>query len=639
VAAVQAEIVEALNAELDATPARLDFEIIDRQPEGTLWKVFVDLEGPHHSALDDSLEGTPAWWPGSATGTAEVLSVLPERQQINLRFATRPPPPPGQRLSLFPPRCLAVLKSTWHNNAWATSCEKWWDLFQGGAEGSQGAILDAAPFCWLRSKQRDAFRLTGHAASFLWGPPGTGKTTTLGALMARFLSGSASARVLLLSTTNGAVDQSLVSVDRALEELGDTNAATTAGIRNACCRVGKHYLPRYYEGREHLLPVKDPTLVRELTALEALRPDLGRVREYAQWKQEVEAVKTRMSQQTTEVLPTARLAAMTTTRAVFRLSDLRKLAPYDLIAFDEAGQVGLAHALALAPLGKQLIFAGDPKQLAPIVQAKNEAAKKWLGRSMFDVAPMHSAATCMLDEQSRMASPICSLVSAAFYDGKLRVATDSERNSEWRRDRELVTVRGVGDSPVALCWVSEPGSWSQRYGGPIRFASARAIADLVSELLTHLEPKDILVLTPFRAQRALIRQLLAGGGARCRGVSVSTVHRAQGRECHTVFFDPAMGSSPVLTTPSARRLVNVALSRAQARLVVFLADADRANPLLEQISNLISAPNRAEQAVARRTDAPKAASGLTTRTVPYTWPYDRSSESGFARRTLRVPGR
>jgi hypothetical protein len=59
-----------------------------------------------------------------------------------------------------------------------------------------------------------------------------------------------------------------------------------------------------------------------------------------------------------------------------------------------------------------------------------------------------------------------------------------------------------------------------------------------------------------------------------------------------------------LTTPSAKRLVNVALSRAQARLVVFLADADRANPLLEQISKLISAPNRAEQAVAPRTDAP-----------------------------------
>jgi DNA replication ATP-dependent helicase Dna2 len=46
--------------------------------------------------------------------------------------------------------------------------------------------------------------------------------------------------------------------------------------------------------------------------------------------------------------------------------------------------------------------------------------------------------------------------------------------------------------------------------------------------------------------------------------------------------------------PDARRLVNVALSRAKARLVVYLGDADRANPLLEQIANLISPPAFAE---------------------------------------------
>jgi hypothetical protein len=61
---------------------------------------------------------------------------------------------------------------------------------------------------------------------------------------------------------------------------------------------------------------------------------------------------------------------------------------------------------------------------------------------------------------------------------------------------------------------------------------------------------------------------------------VSTVHRAQGSEAAVVLFDPADGSQPFLQTEEAQRLLNVALSRAQAKVVVFLSPADAANPLL-----------------------------------------------------------
>jgi DNA replication ATP-dependent helicase Dna2 len=106
----------------------------------------------------------------------------------------------------------------------------------------------------------------------------------------------------------------------------------------------------------------------------------------------------------------------------------------------------------------------------------------------------------------------------------------------------------------------------------------------------------VIVLTPFRAQRALIRQRLRAHGVP-DAVKVSTVHRAQGSEAPVVLFDPADGAQPFLQTDEARRLVNVALSRAQAKLVVFLSRADAANPVLAPIVQRLRLADDARPAV------------------------------------------
>src|SRR5690606_40670799 len=94
-----------------------------------------------------------------------------------------------------------------------------------------------------------------------------------------------------------------------------------------------------------------------------------------------------MKKQAGEVLKDARLAAMTTTRAVYTVDTLWDggQGKFDLVVFDESSQVGLAHALALTPLGSKCLFAGDPQQLAPIVRSKNNLAVKWLGSSIFSL--------------------------------------------------------------------------------------------------------------------------------------------------------------------------------------------------------------------------------------------------------------
>src|SRR5688572_25293645 len=88
----------------------------------------------------------------------------------------------------------------------------------------------------LNESQLRAVQLCSESnIAFIWGPPGTGKTTTLGHILTELLSQGQ--RLLLTSTTNAAVDQALAQLAGLTEaqpyfergqivRLGQTNAET-----------------------------------------------------------------------------------------------------------------------------------------------------------------------------------------------------------------------------------------------------------------------------------------------------------------------------------------------------------------------------------------------------------------------------
>jgi len=525
------KIINGIDAELAIAAEYIPFVVERREQDGAVWKLFVDLAETRTSGLDESLEGSPAWWAGPPKGGADILSVIPEEQQINLRFATSMPPGPDGRFLVYPPRYLEALRMVWSDRDWARRSLDWLDHIRNANSCDRNKMPVPSPFQHrLRPRQAEAFQLAGWDAAFLWGPPGTGKTYTLGAMLAQYLVQFPAARVLLLSTTNSAVDQALVSVDKAMGMLLDRHPAGGGRTRPRCLRVGNHFIASNYKGREYV---------------ESRRPDVGDVRAYNDWKLLVEQFRKAIRQQSSDALASARLAAMTTTRAVFTLDEVRAVAPYDLIVFDEASQVGLAHALSLAPLGRHVLFAGDPQQLSPIVQSEHPDAMECLGDSMFVHMARASASTGLLNEQSRMAEPICSIISNVFYDGQLVVAADCQKDPQWHRERELASVWPMNRSPVHLETIEQDGAYSQNYQGPIRQPGAVFACEVVERLIQQgTEEQDIIILTPFRAQRALIRQKLRQ--AHLRHVTVSTVHRSQGSERHTVIFDPTDGGNEFL---------------------------------------------------------------------------------------------
>lgn len=594
-----ADVRAALQAELAATPEFYDFKVQRIEREGALWRVtlepgYVYAEGQRpgmasaQALLDDSLDGASAWWGAPAKGGASVLAVVPEEDQLVLQNASAPPPGPDGLIRLYPTRYLNAVADAWWDTPWAEralACLA--ELAEprpvDPAGPGSGPPLTGEPFRWLRPAQRRALALAQQRSGFLWGPPGTGKTTTLGVLLAEYLDRRPAARVLLLSTTNHAVDLATVAVDKALDK------GRRGQWRPTVQRLGTRFDAAAYAGREHLIPTDDHDLIGRLARVEAQRPPSRDAVALKAWADRVAALRQELRAASLQVLRRCRLASMTTTRAAFTLKTLRELSadgepPFDLLVFDEASQVSLAHALALMPLGRAWLFAGDPQQLSPVLRSPDRLARRWLGRSAFAHMPRGGPTVALLDEQSRMAAPIGELVSHLFYDGVLRVAADAQALPGWLAARRRALGPIEADTHVHVHRVQADGAWSAAERGPVRRESARAIAELLAQALDGggWQPHELIVLTPFRAQRALIRQCLHQRGVP-ESVKVSTVHRAQGSEAPVVLFDPADGAQPFLQTEEAQRLINVALSRAQAKVVVYLSAADAANPLLAPI--------------------------------------------------------
>jgi hypothetical protein len=199
-----------------------------------------------------------------------------------------------------------------------------------------------------------------------------------------------------------------------------------------------------------------------------------------------------------------------------------------------------------------------------------------MGLSPFEIQKqVPEDATCFLSEQSRMAGPICKVVSDAFYDGKLSVCTKEAAKNEWKQHRNVGCRE---EERVTVVQIQSDGYYTDTWDGFVRHESAERVRDMVASFLqSGLTKDDVQILTPFRAQRRLIRKMLKE--ARCI-VPVSTVHRAQGTEKRIIVFDPVDGGGRFLFCAEGNRLINVAFSRAQARLVVMLSYGDAVNPKL-----------------------------------------------------------
>jgi ATP-dependent RNA/DNA helicase IGHMBP2 len=224
---------------------------------------------------------------------------------------------------------------------------------------------------------------------------------------------------------------------------------------------------------------------------------------------------------------------------------------FDLALLDEATQATEPMALLAFLRAPVVVLAGDPQQLPPTVLSR-EAQAQGLGVSLFErLASEHGdPARRLLKEQHRMHERLMAFPSQEFYDGALRAhVTVAARTLV-----EVLSPDAAVDAPPLL-FLDTAGK------GYEEVVAARARALIAS----GLNPSELAVITPYRAQALLLRESLSD----LSEVEVDSIDAFQGREKDAVLLSLVRSNAEQsLGFLQDLRRMNVALTRARRHLFV-----------------------------------------------------------------------
>ena len=488
----------------------------------------------------------------------------------------------------------------------------------------------------LNESQRRAVALCGRTTpAFVWGPPGTGKTTTLGYIILSLLRRGQ--RVLVTSTTNAAVDQALGSltalddgraaIDRGhVVRLGQTRADTHgAGLRQVVDRL-------YVETRDHIdrLERRRSSMLNQLAAgkvllveMEASAPaaqlglfelsavaevDRGRLvdlfseanaRRLAETPlgqqracverrlarldkatrlcvEKTQRLRSGLRHRESVVAAEARLVLATMTNVY--MSSLMAGQRFDAVIVEEAGMAILPTLFYCSCLGEQrAIMVGDPQQLPPIVQSSEPFVQRAMGRSIFQITvpePHVSDLVIMLDTQYRMHPQIGDLVGGLFYDGRLLHGEITGQTES------IAASEPCPGSAIVVVDTDGRSTCGTPQGSYSRYNEEHAeIAVDMARQAVNGSAGSVAIIAPYVEQVRHIGRRLKANPALSDRVECRTVHRFQGGERDVVIFDtvdaeplpPGRLLSGKTPSSSASNLINVSLSRARGKLII-LAD-------------------------------------------------------------------
>ncbi len=235
----------------------------------------------------------------------------------------------------------------------------------------------------------------------------------------------------------------------------------------------------------------------------------------------------------------------------------------DLLVIDEAGQFSLASTIAAAVSARNVLLLGDPQQLPQVSQGTHpepvDASALGFISDGHDVLPPELG--FFLAETRRMDRALTASVSDLSYEGALR----SHPTTRGRRLDGVVP--GLHLAPV----LHDGNATSSEEEAAevvriVRDALGRGWTDPTCDRSGDaLREDDIIVVSPYNAQVALVERLLAEAGL--PRVRVGTVDRFQGQEAVIAVVSLA-ASSPAevprgLSFLLMRNRLNVAISRAQ----------------------------------------------------------------------------
>ena len=284
--------------------------------------------------------------------------------------------------------------------------------------------------------------------TFVWGPPGTGKTFTLANMVLKFISEGK--RVLMLSHSNVSVDGAVLKVCERAEKENSIILQPGMIIRYGYPRDQQlldHPTLTSYNYALYCHPdllILRQALQRELKALSNKEP------KYISIRQQLSAIRQQLSDDEKASISKAVFVATTASKAVVDSAVFNQ--QFDVVMFDEASMAYVPQVVFSASLAKERFCCfGDFRQLPPIIQSPQAA--ELMETDIFSYVGITEAVEnnlghnwlVLLDVQRRMHKAIADFVSRRIYGGKLR--TDS--STEEQRAIQTLTAP-FSKKPIAL---------------------------------------------------------------------------------------------------------------------------------------------------------------------------------------------
>ena len=447
-------------------------------------------------------------------------------------------------------------------------------------------------------QQMDAIEgVLNDPTSYVWGTPGTGKTQFVlsTAIMTCVREGE---RVAVIAPTNTALEQVLRGLIRSLKESDPDGEIVDIDrdilrLGTASQQFAKEF-PHICENRS----VSKELEVRR-SEIRQLESDLREARDPKEWDRIAASIRyakdriKRFEDLDPELKERrVRIIAMTPQRLMMRYSPDGSDRPslnVDRIFLDEAGYTSLINTLPLFSFGVPVSLLGDHMQLPPVCEISHDIIKAglisdddeglcytWYLSSLYAESMLHLS-------DDAMARIAMGPTQYTFFNTKQYDLSVSYRFGE-RLAKLLdsyvygnIGLTGMSDDELELEVIDV--EFTDRM---VRnnLAECEAIAKDIME--KGLEAKDFAILTPYRAQVAMMVDVM--GDRYRRRFDISTVHRSQGREWDTVYFTVVDNSKRLgkeleyhltsnLQLPSNLTTINTAISRAKKRLVI-VCDAE-----------------------------------------------------------------
>ena len=253
---------------------------------------------------------------------------------------------------------------------------------------------------------------------------------------------------------------------------------------------------------------------------------------------------------------------------------------FDYMFIDEAGQLSMAHTIAIATAAKNLVLIGDQMQLPQPTVATHpgDSGLSSLEYLLKDYSTIPPEMGIFLKDTYRMHPAVCSFISDAIYEGKLLPMPENIRQTLQIQDSNLpeagIVMVKINHEDCRRRSFEEVGTIVNLFNNLI--GSIFTDKNNETRLITM---DDIMIVSPYNQQVNALQ-------AELPQARVGTVDMFQGQEAPIVLISMATSSSEDMPrNPEflfSKNRLNVAISRAQSLAIMVL------NPhLLEvQCSNI-----------------------------------------------------